>query len=222
MGKDDFEAGGIVHEVCSQCAMSHADWIMNKAVFLDRDGTINEEVGYLTSLEMLRLIPGVGAAIKRLNQAGFKVVVVTNQAGVARGYFTESLVKEANARLEQMLLDTGAKLDGIYYCPHHPTEGNSPYTVACDCRKPKIGLMNRAAQDIDIDIKNSYMVGDKWSDVELGQRAGSRTVLVRSGFSPDDPANVRSSHVSDPDFTAHDLSEAVDWIIQDQAILGAK
>jgi D-glycero-D-manno-heptose 1,7-bisphosphate phosphatase len=186
---------------------------MNKAVFLDRDGTINEEVGYLTDLDMLRLIPGAGAAIKRLNQSGFKVVVVTNQAGVARGYFTESLVKETHSRLNQMLQETGARLDGIYYCPHHPTAGNSPYTMECDCRKPGTGLIERAARDNSIDIKNSYVIGDKWSDVELGQRAGSRTVLVRSGFAPDDPGNTRSSHITDPDFTAHDLSEAVDWII---------
>jgi D-glycero-D-manno-heptose 1,7-bisphosphate phosphatase len=186
---------------------------MNKAVFLDRDGTINEEVGYLTDLDKMRLISGAGAAIKRLNQAGFKVVVVTNQAGVARGYFTESLVKETHARLEQMLRETGARLDRIYYCPHHPTAGNSSYTMECDCRKPGIGLIDQAARDIDIDIRNSYVVGDKWSDVELGQRACSRTVLVRSGFAPDDPGNTRSSHVFDPDFTAHDLSEAVDWIL---------
>jgi D-glycero-D-manno-heptose 1,7-bisphosphate phosphatase len=190
---------------------------MNKAVFLDRDGTINEEVGYLTDIGMLRLIPGAGVAIKRLNQAGFKVVVVTNQAGVARGYFTESLVKEAHIRLEQLLLELGARLDGIYYCPHHPIEGNSPFTMECDCRKPGTGLIDRAARDMNIDIRNSYVVGDKWSDVELGQRAGSRTVLVKSGFSPDDPGNRRQPQVMDPDFTAHNLSEAVAWIMQESA-----
>jgi D-glycero-D-manno-heptose 1,7-bisphosphate phosphatase len=186
---------------------------MNKAVFLDRDGTVNEEVGYLRSLDMLKLIPGSGAAIRRLNQAGFKVVLVTNQSGVARGYFPESLVTEAHDLLTRMLKADGAELDGIYYCPHHPTAGNSSYTVPCDCRKPATGLLDRAAKDLDIDLKGSFMVGDKWSDVELSHRAGTRSILVRTGFAHDDPGNQRPPHVKDPNFTAHDLAEAAQWII---------
>jgi D-glycero-D-manno-heptose 1,7-bisphosphate phosphatase len=190
---------------------------MNRAVFLDRDGTINEEVGYLKSLDLLKIIPGAGAAIKRLNEAGFKVVIITNQSGVARGYFPESLVHEAHALLIAMLQKEGASIDGIYYCPHHPTEGNSKHTILCDCRKPATGLMDRAARELDIDLKRSFMVGDKWSDVELGHRAGARTILVRSGFAADDQGNMRLSHVEDPDFTAHDLAGAVVWIIQQDA-----
>lgn len=186
---------------------------MNRAVFLDRDGTVTEEVGYLTSLDMLKLIRGAGAAIKRLNEAGFKVVLVTNQSGVARGYFPESLVDDAHGLLRRMLMKDGALLDGIYYCPHHPTAGKAEYTIVCDCRKPETGLLDRAARDLAIDLKQSFMVGDKWSDVELGHRAGMRSILVRTGFSPDDPGNVRPEHVDDPDFTAHDLAEAVQWII---------
>jgi len=186
---------------------------MNRAVFLDRDGTINEEVGYLKSLDMLKVIPGAGAAIRLLNAAGFKVVIITNQSGVARGYFPESLVNEAHALLTAALRKDGATIDGIYYCPHHPTEGNSKHTIQCDCRKPATGLMDRAARDLDIDLKQSFMVGDKWSDIELGHRAGARSILVRSGFAPDDAGNKRPSHVEDPDFTAHDLAEAADWII---------
>jgi D-glycero-D-manno-heptose 1,7-bisphosphate phosphatase len=187
---------------------------MNRAVFLDRDGTINEEVGYLKSLDMLKVIPGAGTAIRRLNAAGFKVVIITNQSGVARGYFPESLVHEAHALLTAALRKDGATIDGIYYCPHHPTEGNSMHTVQCDCRKPATGLIDRAARDLDIDLKQSFMVGDKWSDVELGHRAGARSILVRSGFAPDDAGNKRSAHVEDPDFTAHDLAEAADWILE--------
>jgi len=186
---------------------------MNRAVFLDRDGTINEEVGYLRNLDMLKVIPGVGAAIRRLNAAGFKVVIITNQSGVARGYFPESLVHEAHDLLTRSLRSEGALIDGIYYCPHHPTAGDSKYTFVCDCRKPATGLLDRAARDLDIDLKRSFMVGDKWSDVELGHRAGARSILVRSGFAPDDPGNKRPSHVEDPDFKAHDLAEAADWII---------
>jgi D-glycero-D-manno-heptose 1,7-bisphosphate phosphatase len=187
---------------------------MNRAVFLDRDGTINEEVGYLTDLQRLKLIPGAGAAIRRLNDAGLKVVLVTNQSGVARGYFPESFVHDTHALLETLLREEGARLDGIYYCPHHPSAGTSRHTVTCDCRKPGTGLIDRAAQELDIDVKNSFMAGDKWSDIELGQRAGARTVLVRTGFAPDDPGNARPLHVRDPDFIAHTINEAADWIIE--------
>ncbi len=186
---------------------------MNKAVFLDRDGTVNEEVGYLTDLEKLRLIPGAGAAVRTMNEAGFKVILVTNQSGVARGYFTEQLVHEAHARLGALLKAEGARIDAVYYCPHHPRAGNSHYTVDCDCRKPKTGLIDRAVKDLSIDILHSYMVGDKWSDVELAQRAGVHAVLVESGFAHDDPGNRRPEHVRDPDFIARDIAEAADWII---------
>ncbi len=183
------------------------------AVFLDRDGTINEEVGYLRDLGKLKLIPGAAAAIRRLNEAGHPVVLVTNQSGVARGYFPESLVHDAHELLADMLRKEGARLDGIYYCPHHPTAGDSHYTTECDCRKPATGLLNRAARDLEIDLARSFMVGDKWSDVELGHRAGARAILVSTGFAADDPGNVRPVHVEEPDLIAHDLAEAVDWIL---------
>ena len=186
---------------------------MKKAVFLDRDGTVNEEVGYMRELSMLTLIPGVGRAIKKLNAAGFLVVLVTNQSGVARGYFPESLVGEAHAQLEELLGADGARIDAVYYCPHHPTVGTTHHTRACACRKPGTGLIDQAARDLTIDVSRSYMVGDKWSDVELGHRAGAASILVRSGFAADDPGNARPEHVADPDFTAHDLAEAADWII---------
>lgn len=187
---------------------------MNKAVFFDRDGTVTEEVGYLTDLSKLRLIPGAGPAIRKLNRAGFKVVLVTNQSGVARGYFPESLVREAHGLLGQMLEKDGARLDGIYYCPHHPTAGNSKYTVDCDCRKPGTGLLDRAARDLDIDIAGSYVVGDKWSDIELAQKAGARAVLVGTGFGPDDPGNKRPGLLKDPDHSARNITEAVEWILK--------
>lgn len=188
---------------------------MHRAVFLDRDGTINEEVGYLRDLEDLRLIPGAGEAIRLLNEAELKVVLVTNQSGVARGYFPESLVHDAHERLEQMLREQGARIDAVYYCPHHPTAGTSGFTIKCDCRKPGTGLIDRAARDLDIDVKRSYVVGDKWSDVELGQRAGAHSILVQSGFAPDDPGNRRPAHISDPDFIAHTILEAAEWILED-------
>ena len=184
------------------------------AVFLDRDGTVNEEVGYLSDLSKLRLLPGAAASIRRLNQAGIPIVIVTNQSGVARGYFPESFVHKTHTLLQELLQREGARLDGIYYCPHHPKAGNSSYTAVCDCRKPATGLLDRAAKDLGLALDRSYMVGDKWSDVELGHRAGSRSILVITGFSADDPGNARPDHVRDPDFVAHDLVEAVDWILQ--------
>lgn len=196
----------------------YAYFAMNKAVFLDRDGTVTEEVGYLLDPGMMRLIPGVGDAIRRLNAAGFKVVLVTNQSGVARGYFPESLVHEAHGLLVRMLSAYGAVLDGIYYCPHHPTAGGSKYTLVCNCRKPETGLIERAAKDLSIDLRQSYMIGDKWSDIETGQRAGMKSILVKTGFAPDDPGNTRPAHVKEPDFIAHDLSDAAGWILSAEGI----
>lgn len=194
---------------------------MNRAVFLDRDGTVNEEVGYLSDLAHLRLLPGSAAAISRLNEAGFKVVLVTNQSGVARGYFPESFVHETHALLIKMLAEQGASLDGIYYCPHHPRAGNSHFTMVCDCRKPGTGLLDRAAKDLKIDLTRSFVVGDKWSDVELGQRAGARSILVRTGFAPDDPGNERPPRIAEPDLIAHDLAEAVQWVLGQAKAEGA-
>jgi D-glycero-D-manno-heptose 1,7-bisphosphate phosphatase len=186
---------------------------MNRAVFLDRDGTVNEEVGYLSDLSRLRLMPGAGAAIKRLNERGLLVVLVTNQSGVARGYFSESFVRETHVVLKQMLLKEGANIDGVYYCPHHPKAGKSPYTMACDCRKPGTGMIDRAARDLNIDVKRSFVVGDKWSDVELGQRAGASSILVNAALGSDDMVNLRPGHLNEPDFIAHTITEAVEWIL---------
>jgi D-glycero-D-manno-heptose 1,7-bisphosphate phosphatase len=190
---------------------------MNRAVFLDRDGTVIDEVGYLCDLKQVRLIPGAAAAIKRLNEAGLKVVLVTNQSGIARGYFTEAFVRETHDLLGKMLRIEGARLDGIYYCPHHPKAGQSSYTTACDCRKPGTGMLEQAARELDIDIKGSFVVGDKWSDVELGQRAGAHSILVGTGYSHDDPGNARLERLNDPDFIAETLTDAADWIVRQTA-----
>ncbi|HEX9973234.1 MAG TPA: HAD family hydrolase, partial [bacterium] len=127
----------------------------HKAVFLDRDGTICEEVGYLDSIERLRLLPRSAAAIRLLNDRRFKIVVVTNQSGVARGFFHEERLEEIHAELCRKLRDEGAYLDGIYYCPHHPSVGNGPYVQVCDCRKPASGLLQRAARELELDLSAS-------------------------------------------------------------------
>ncbi len=183
------------------------------AVFMDRDGTICEEVGYLDSVERFRLLPRSGAAIKLLNDRGFKAVVVTNQSGVARGYFSEARLQELHAELFRQLGQEGAFLDGIYYCPHHPSEGEVPYRKICDCRKPSPGLLRKAAEDLDLDLALSYAVGDRLADLECGQRVGSKGVLVLSGYGKQELESQREKRGFQPSFIAGDLYEAVGWIV---------
>jgi D-glycero-D-manno-heptose 1,7-bisphosphate phosphatase len=152
------------------------------AIFLDRDGTINEEIGYMDRMEKLRLIPGAAQAIRLINESGMKTVVVTNQSGVAREIFAESFVAEIHARLREMLRAEGALIDAFYFCPHHPTEGKGAYLKTCDCRKPAPGLILRAAAEFHLDPARSYMVGDTLKDIEAGARAGVQGILVRTGY----------------------------------------
>lgn len=152
------------------------------AVFLDRDGTINQEVGYIHELEKLNLIPGAAAAIRGLNEMGVPVILVTNQSGPARGFYPESWVHALNDRLVKLLSAEGARLDALYYCPHLP-EGSVPeFSIVCDCRKPEPGMLKQAAAEHDLDLAQSWMIGDKATDVEVGERAGSHTILLTSGY----------------------------------------
>lgn len=152
------------------------------AVFLDRDGTINQEVGYIHELDKLQLIPGAAEAIRGLNQLGVPVVLATNQSGPARGFYPESWVLALNQRLVELLAAENARLDGIYYCPHLP-EGSVPeFTGVCDCRKPAPGMLKQAAAELKLDLQRSWMIGDKATDVEVGQNAGTHTILLTSGY----------------------------------------
>lgn len=151
------------------------------AIFVDRDGTINEEVGYLDRLENLQLIPGAAEAIRLINASGRKVVVVTNQSGVARGLFAESFVAETHACLNELLRAKGARIDAFYFCPHHPTEGRGEYRRECDCRKPAPGLLLRAAAELHLDCARCHIVGDTLQDIAAGAAAGVRGILVRTG-----------------------------------------
>ena len=135
------------------------------AVFLDRDGTINEDVGYNNHPSRFRLLPNSAKAINQLNRLGLRVIIVTNQSGVARGYFDESLVITVNEKMETLLAREDAEIDSIYYCPHHPSEGENGYRFDCDCRKPKPGMIKRAVKEFDIDLNRSFMVGDKITDI---------------------------------------------------------
>jgi D-glycero-D-manno-heptose 1,7-bisphosphate phosphatase len=181
---------------------------LHPAVFLDRDGTISEEVGYLNHVSRFRMLAGVGAAIRRLNDAALPVVVVTNQSGVGRGYFPESLVGEVHERMVSELWAQGARVDGIYYCPHVCAD-------ECACRKPKIGMLERAASELQLDLKKSFVVGDRGGDVAMAFSAGSKSVLVRTGFGEGELAWHAAKWPHQPDFVAKDLAEAVEWILRE-------
>ena len=155
---------------------------MRPAVFLDRDGTLIEEVNYLRRVEDLHLLPGVAEALRSLRAAGFVLVLVTNQAGIARGLLSEETLALLHAELEARLAGQGAWLDGIYYCPHHPEHGPPEYRQDCDCRKPATGLLEQARDDLDLDLAGSWAVGDKVSDLEGALGLGCRAILVRTGY----------------------------------------
>ncbi len=190
----------------------------NRAVFLDRDGVINEEVGYLDSLDKLKVMPGAYEAVRMINASGMKAVVISNQSGVARGLLTEAFVQETNDSLQRDLLQRGAFIDNFYYCPHHPSEGVEPYRRICNCRKPAPGMLLQAARDLNIDLTMSYFVGDRFIDMETARNVGAKGILVRTGYGDgllrnDGPD--RATPENTPEFIAADILEAVQWILKD-------
>lgn len=180
------------------------------AVFMDRDGTINEEVSYLSRMEQLRLYPQTYEAIRRINAAKMKAVVVTNQSGIARGYFSEDFVRSVHERINELLRAEGAHIDGFYVCPHHPIYGNGIYKQHCECRKPKPGMLLQAAEEMNIDLTRSYMIGDMLKDIEAGKKAGAKGVLVLTGYGP----NIVRTDM--PAYIAGDILDAVGWIMKDR------
>ena len=185
-----------------------------RAVFIDRDGTISEEVGYINHPSRFRLFPYAASAIKLLNERGWLAVIVTNQAGVARGYFSETMIQTVHDNLQQSLRNEGARVDAIYYCAHHPSVGEPPYRQDCDCRKPKPGLVNRAAKDLGIALEQSWMVGDRYSDIELARNAGVNAALVLSGYGRGEYESQRDSWRYHPDLVSQDLLAAVTSITE--------
>ena len=180
---------------------------LRAAVFLDRDGTVCEEVGYLNHVSRFRMFPFAAAALRRLNEAGYPVIVVSNQSGVARGYFPESLVQEVTERMKGQLSEGGAKVDAAYYCPHASSEN-------CVCRKPQTGMLERAACEHSLDLQRSFVVGDRYGDIQLAQNAKARGVLVRTGYGEGELAWHGAKWPAPPDFIADDLTQAVDWILR--------
>jgi len=168
---------------------------LHPAIFLDRDGTMIEDVGYLDRLERLSLFPYTIDAIRILNRGGYKVVVVTSQAGVAHGSVTEEFLQEAHGVITQHVAEAGGRIDAFYYCPHHPHAAVERYRTECDCRKPKPGMILNAARDLSLDLTKSFTVGDRWRDIEMGFSAGTKGVLVETGYGKTE-AQQRPAHIS--------------------------
>lgn len=183
------------------------------AVFMDRDGTISEEVGYVNHPSRYKVFPFSAEAVRLLNERGWLAILVTNQAGVARGYFTEDLIGEVHGVLRGELEREGARLDAIYYCAHHPSVGETPYRYDCDCRKPKPGLIMRAAEELDIDLAKSWMIGDRYSDVVLAHNAGVRSGFVMTGYGRGEWEYQRPAWEHQPELVAENLLEAVRKIV---------
>ena len=183
------------------------------AVFMDRDGCLIEEMGYINHPSRVRLLPRTAAAVASLNRAGIAAVMATNQAGIARDYFSKETLDAVNAELERQLADHGANLDALYVCTHHPTAGEPPFRLECECRKPKPGLLLRAATEMRLDLSRSVMVGDKPSDIGAGQAAGVATVLVLTGYGRGEWEYRRQEWTLKPDYVAEDLFDAVEWAL---------
>ncbi len=183
------------------------------AVFLDRDGTINEQMGYINHLSRFHLLPGVASAIRQLNERGVPVLVVTNQSGLARGYFPPALLARVHERMAEQLAVEGARVDGIYVCPHHPEAKREEYRLNCNCRKPKTGLFEAAAAEHDIDLSASFVVGDRWSDLKAAAAIDATSILVLTGYGRGDLEYIGPGQKLQPDQVAEDLPAAVAWII---------
>ena len=189
------------------------------ALFIDRDGTLIEETNYLVSAEQIQVFPHSFEAVRQINDQGVPAILVTNQSAVARGLLSEQQLTDIHRSLESLFNQNGARLDAIYYCPHHPYEGSGPYTVECDCRKPKPGLLLQAAFELELDLSRCVVIGDTLSDVEAGHRVGSLSVLVKTGYGAEIAALLEEKSesrqaASYPDYIASDILQAVNWSLE--------
>jgi len=183
---------------------------VKRAVFLDRDGTMIEEVGYLDALSQVAFFPWTVDAIRTFNRAGLAVVVVTNQSGIARGKITDAFVAETHHHMDAVLAAGGARVDAYYYCPHHPDGRIAQYARRCDCRKPGRGMIDQAATDLTLDPTRSFVVGDKWLDVQLGRAVGARAILVRTGNGAAEESQPLEGVTAD--VVVDNLAAAAEWI----------
>ena len=183
------------------------------AVFIDRDGTINEQMGYINHISRFRMLPRVPEAIKLLNKNQFLAIVVSNQSGVARGYYPEDLVIQVNKIMIEQLSSKDARLDAIYYCPHHPNGEVKNYSINCDCRKPGTGLITRACEEFEIDMDRSFVVGDSSADLGMAERAGMPGIVVKTGYGLGELEYVIPKKRLSPAYVAEDLFDAITWIL---------
>jgi len=190
---------------------------VKQAVFLDRDGVITQEPPYYAcQLSQLELILKSAEGIRLLNESGFLVVLVSNQSGIARGYYEEEDAARFNQALAQKLAEEGAHIDAIYICPHHPEAKIEKYRLECDCRKPKPGMLKMAEEALEIDLKQSFMIGDKSIDLEAGKRAGCRTILVKTGYGHEE---IQRSQI-ECGYIADDLCDAAEYILRQSNRVG--
>ena len=188
--------------------------MMRPAVFIDRDGTINEQRGYINHISRFALLPGVGEAISLLNKSNHIVVVTSNQSGVARGYFPIQLVKEIHEFMELKLTKDNAHVDGIYFCPHYPDGVVPEYSRECSCRKPNVGLIKQAEVELDIDMETSYVIGDRLLDIEFAHNANLPGILVLTGYGKGELEYSMPHKSITPAYVAEDLLRAVQWILK--------
>jgi len=189
---------------------------MNKtrpAIFLDRDGTLSHEIGYVNHPSRFRLYPWSVDSVRAINRAGWLAVLVTNQAGVARGYFPEVVVHQVMGKLQEAMTAGGAHLDAAYVCMHHPTLGEPPYREDCDCRKPRPGLLRRAESELGADLSRSWVVGDRRSDLQVAWSVGARGALVKTGYGRGELEYLAPGWDRAPDLVAANTLEAVERIL---------
>ena len=184
------------------------------AIFLDRDGTLAHEVGYINHPSRFRLYPFAVDAVRMINDAGLLAVVVTNQAGVARGYFPESVIQEVHATMNAAMASGGARLDAVYYCPHHPDVGEPAYRIDCACRKPRPGLLKKAEAELGADLSRSYVVGDRYGDLALAWSVGAKGALVKTGYGLGELTHLAPGWSRKPDLVAEHVLDAVERILR--------
>ncbi len=183
------------------------------AIFIDRDGTINEQMGYINHLSRFHIFSGVPEAIRLLNENNFFVIVVTNQSGVARGYFPIELVENIHEYMRDTLEKQGAKIDAVFFCPHYPRSRLKEYALECDCRKPKTGMIRQALDRFDIDLAQSYMIGDHYTDLEFAHNGNIKSIMVKTGYGLGEAEYILPGLQHKPVYVADDLLDAVKWIL---------
>ncbi len=184
------------------------------AVFIDRDGTINEQMGYINDISRFIMLPGAAEAVRLLNRHQHLAIVVSNQSGVARGYFPIDLVDQIHEQMVRAFEKKGAYIDGIFYCPHYPQGVMAAYRMDCNCRKPKPGLIEKACTQFDIDLAESYVVGDRYTDIQLARELNLKSILILTGYGKGDLKYVFPRLSFKPDHVAEDLLHAVQWIVE--------